>query len=454
MYQTSEKSTVRIAEFSAQWEGRTVDGSFPLRKLLASGETSAVFLTTYDAGPAAIKLVSAESNLESADAQLARWRVAAKLSHPNLMRILSTGRCELDDMALLYIVMEYAEENLSQVLPDRSLTAAETREMLEPTLGALAYVHGQGFVHAHLKPANIMAVSDRLKISSDGLCRIGVSDGRAASPYDPPEHATGGVSPAGDVWSLGMTLVEVLTQHLPAGGIVPRDLPEPFAGIARGCLERNAADRWTVQKISEHLTASATPVPPLPSRRRRYLAPSGVLILLVLLVVIVVGVIIQHSETGAPPPAPAVSAIATPAPPPPAEPEPKPVAKKAAPVTKAPEPKSEPAPVTAPDPASTVPASGIAAQPLPEITEQAKSTIHGRVRLTVRVEVDPSGAVRDAKLDSPSTSKYFGERALVAARQWKFEPIVVNGSEVGQRWRLRFEFLKTGTKVQPQRVSP
>src|ERR1700684_2989148 len=108
---TCEKSIVRIAEFSEQWEGRTIDGAFPLRKFLGGSETSAVYLTTYDARNAAIKFVPADSPA-AADAQLALWRDASRISHPNLMRIFSTGRCELDEIPLLYIVMERAEEDL------------------------------------------------------------------------------------------------------------------------------------------------------------------------------------------------------------------------------------------------------------------------------------------------------------------------------------------------------
>src|SRR5580658_4346627 len=233
MYQTSEKPIVRIAEFSAQWEGRTVD-AFPLRQILGSGEASAVFLTTHDGRNAAIKLIPADP--QNDQARLAQWQDAQKLSHPNLIRIFSTGRAELDGQPLLYIVTDRAEEDLSEVLPDRSLTAVEAREMLEPTLSALEYVHRLGFVHTRLQPSNIMAVEDCLKISSDTLLRAGTKDSSPATPYDPPERATDAVSPAGDIWSLGVTLVEVLTQRRPSNGIVPADLPEPFAGIARGCL--------------------------------------------------------------------------------------------------------------------------------------------------------------------------------------------------------------------------
>src|SRR5271166_3895517 len=215
MYQSSEKQTVRIAEFSAQWEGHTVDGGFPLGQFLGNGENSAVFLTQWEERPAAIKLLHKDPG--KADAQLAQWRAAAKLSHPNLIRIFAMGRCELDALPLLYLAMEYADEDLSQVLPYRSLSAEETGEMLPPALGALEYLHKQGFVHAHLRPSNIMAVDDCLKLSSDGVCRAGAKDEIAPTAYDPPERLSGVLSPAGDVWSLGMTLIEVLTGRRPSG---------------------------------------------------------------------------------------------------------------------------------------------------------------------------------------------------------------------------------------------
>ena len=73
-------------------------------------------------------------------------------------------------------------------------------------------------MHGHIKPANVMAVGDLIKISSDGLCGAGESSRvlGATSIYAAPEIADGGgMSPASDVWSLGMTLVEALTQSPP-----------------------------------------------------------------------------------------------------------------------------------------------------------------------------------------------------------------------------------------------
>src|SRR2546422_9400834 len=99
--------------------------------------------------------------------------------------------------------MEYAGEDLSQMLPHRPLTPAEARDMLAPALDALAYVHGKGFVHGHLKPANIMAIDDQLKLSSDGLCRMGESSGgrRKTRGYGPPPAGRGKSSPGRGLWA-------------------------------------------------------------------------------------------------------------------------------------------------------------------------------------------------------------------------------------------------------------
>src|SRR5713226_2952265 len=120
----------------------------PLAPALRGADESAVFLTEYgqpQRQKAAIKLISAAAT--SPELQLSRWRRAAKLPHPHLIRLFQVGRCELDNTSLVFVVMEYAEEDLSQVLPERPLTPAEARAMFKPTLDALAFLHEKGFVH-------------------------------------------------------------------------------------------------------------------------------------------------------------------------------------------------------------------------------------------------------------------------------------------------------------------
>src|SRR5207237_1348299 len=130
-----------------RWQGRVVAGQFLLHEYLGGSEHSAVFLTERKGGPqkAALKLIATDPT--DAYVQLARWSAAAKLSHPHLIRLFETGRCELDGVQLLFVVMEYAEENLSQIIPQRPLTTEEAREMTGNALDALGYLHDKGLVH-------------------------------------------------------------------------------------------------------------------------------------------------------------------------------------------------------------------------------------------------------------------------------------------------------------------
>ena len=318
-----------MTEAATKQMGQVVDGKFRLGQFVGGNDRSSVFLVDYDGQEvpkAAIKLIPADS--VDAPAQLARWKQAAKLSHPHLIRLLQMGRCELDHTPMLYVVMEYAEENLSQVVARRPLSPAEARDILGPVADALAYVHSKGFVHCRLKPANIMADDDLLKISSDGLCRIGEYSGSLGKPgaYDPPEAAGGRISPAGDVWSLGMTLAEVLTQRLPAWErtnqaepSLPSNLPPEILDLARHCLRRDPQLRWTVADIAARLQQNS-PAPPrqiTPSPESSFANPraiGGVVLAGVALAAILGGLLLFRNHSPNQPAAPV--AVQQPAQPP------------------------------------------------------------------------------------------------------------------------------------------
>ena len=161
------------------WVGRVIDGRFPLLEWLGSTEQAGVFRTELK-GPqpqrAVIRLMPA--NAENAEKRLRDWASAAKLSHPHLMRIFESGRTPVGGAELLYVVTEFADESLAQVIPERPLSAGEAREMLVPMLDALSYLHGQGMVHGHIKPSNVMVAGDRLKLPVENI----QSAGRSAKP--------------------------------------------------------------------------------------------------------------------------------------------------------------------------------------------------------------------------------------------------------------------------------
>ena len=248
-----------MTEDWTKWEGLVIDRVFPLRRFLGRSNHSVVFLTehtAHDLPDAAIKLIPADPAME--EAQLSRWRIAAALSHPHLIRIFDSGRCRLGGHPFLFVVMEYGEQTLAQILPHRALTADEAREMLLPTLDALAFLHGKNLVHGQLKPPNVLVVDDRVKLSSDNVRPAGDSSAITAEPslYDSPEAEEGRIAPAGDIWALGVTIVQALTQSSPAWPDERREivswsaaLPSAFVSIVRRCLSRYPAGRPAITDL-------------------------------------------------------------------------------------------------------------------------------------------------------------------------------------------------------------
>ena len=463
-----------------RWEGQVINGVFPLRRFLGASDHSAVFLTEYTAHNlpnAALKLVQTVPNL--ARAQLGHWTTAATLSHPHLMRLLEAGRCQLGGLQFLFVVMEYAEQTLSQILPQRALTPDEVREMLLPTLRALAFLHGRNLVQGQLKPSNILVVEDQLKLASDTVRPAGESTANIAksSVYDPPEAKDGSFSAAGDIWGLGITMVEALTQHPPSWSDSKFEtasfsaaLPPPYVEIVRQCLNRNPGNRPTVADVESKINQAAIPVsvpevlvsipqplmsipkpvvrevpdrstPPKESPKQ----PLFVLAIAVLLVVVVAvwaGLHVLRSQTSLERVAPSTAAsqnseTSLSAPP-----------KTSMPSSNAKSADSTSAPSRLVSHLSDQPAQPLANrspsvfhEEIPDVPRRARDTIRGHIKVAVRVTVDSSGNVVDETLENRGPSKYFARLATEAARKWKFAPA---DNQDSRKWLLRFEFTRGG----------
>ena len=440
-----------------QRELQVIDGRFALRQYLGGSDHSAVFLTERGKPRpvrAAIKLVPVST---AGDDQLALWQAVAKLSHPNLLQIFESGRCQFDNEPYFYLVMEYADEDLSQIVPSRTLSTAEAQDMLPPVIEALRYLQEKGFAHGRVKPSNIMAVNDQLRLASDGVCRAGECRRRAAEPsvYDAPEAAKSGPSPAADVWSLGMTLVEVLTQRPPmregAEGelLLPQTMPVPFREIAGNCLRRDPEKRWTLDQIDQRLRpakpqatakphAAAKPTPKLvpkpespPSRindlsasaQRKWLKPV-IAALVVLAAIFIVIKFVGRTSVNSPAPSGTNTAVEVPGNAGARNPS-----AGASSVDRRGSPRA---------------ASGVVEQVMPDVSRGALNTVQGTIKVNLRVNVDPSGEVSDVRFARRGPSDYFARKSMEAARKWKFAP------GAARAWILHFEFRRSGTRVIPQ----
>jgi TonB family protein len=545
------------------WEGQAVDG-FPLRQYLGGSGRSAVYLTELgNSGgqSAAIKFIPSSA---AADAQLARWRVAGELNHPHILQLIRVGRCQFANADFLYVVMEYAEENLAEIFPQRALEPDETRGVVDAVLNALEYLHGQGLAHTRIKPSNIMAVGDQLKISSDTLCEIGSAPLAMpeTSVYAAPESAAAPIAPAADVWSLGIAVVQALTQRTPTVKNqartelpVPETIPPPFLEIARRSVQLDPARRASLKEIAALLNPSQTPHRQIPMalpvaepvvveakpekkslasqqvsvtphtlfgnaptraaakpapRKSRMAIPilaASIVLAAILLAPRMLNRFSQlqpHADTVQPTIEPASSALTPPAETAGAE---KPT--KQAPLGPAAPTRAEnrlekrgSEKVTAKENSSALPRGNITAgegserprdksakatepragnnsegnvpsgstpakaatsnaargavlyQVVPDVSQRARDTILGKVRVDVKLKVDAAGNVVNADLVNDDGSRYFADRAVQVAQRWLFTPPEVDGRAVPSEWLLRFEFSPTTTKVFPTQTSP
>lgn len=448
---------MRNVEEWKTWEGRVIDGRFSLRQWLGGSDHSAVFLTErpgHASERAAIKLIVA--NAADSDILLARWRAAAQLSHPHLIRIFDGGHTNLDETPVLYVVTELAEEDLSQILPQRPLTPAEIGNLLPPLLDTLSYLHAKGLVHGRIKPSNVQAVDDQLKLSADEIrssseVSLGEASFTASNPgrrdvFDAPETAAGIVTPAGDLWSVGATIVAAMMQKMPIAGDESQldpglleTIPQPFRGIVRECLHLDPQRRCSIDAIRARLEPPGRSVPAEPelvstrssmssARRSRY--GWRILLSAIVLFVFAIGLRFFYKGAAQQPSANEAPAIKAEAPPTPSPP-----------------------PFT-PAPAKPVAGTGgdVIRRVVPEIPKSARNTITGTIKVSVRVEVDPYGKVTAAHLTSPGPSRYFANLALKAAREWEFSPPNVGGQAGASIWMLHFRFSRTSTDVSPEQV--
>ena len=167
-------------------------------------------------------------------------RAVARLSHPNIVTVIDRG---VDD-GRQYIVFEYVEgENLKELVQRTGrLPVRRALELALAVADGLSFAHEHGLVHRDVKPQNVLLSREgELKVTDFGIARsLHVEHGvtqtgtvLGTSEYLAPEQASGKpVSPATDVYSLGVVLWELLAGDVPFEGenfvaVALRHLNEP-----------------------------------------------------------------------------------------------------------------------------------------------------------------------------------------------------------------------------------
>jgi eukaryotic-like serine/threonine-protein kinase len=268
-------------------------------------------------------------------------RMAAALSHPNLVAVYDVG----DEDGVPYIVMEYVDgETLAELMArEGPLPPGRAVDLLLQVCAGLEHAHAAGLVHRDVKPQNVMVRGDgAVKIADFGIARtmqatqltqVGTVLGTAA--YLAPEQASGEpVTAAADIYSLGAVAYELLSGRMPyefqtlTELVVKQQEPPPplteapeLDGPVRRCLAYDPEDRpRSAAELARELAAASPepPTEPLPAAQvtaaTEVMAPSRTIHIsrrallaigaLVAAALIVLGLAIAYDGDGDPSPEP------------------------------------------------------------------------------------------------------------------------------------------------------
>ncbi len=200
---------------------------------------------------------------------LSEAQAAAGLMHPNVVNVYDVGQ----DRGLYYMVMELVEGiTLKDYIEKKGrISPKETISISIQMVTGLQAAHNQHIIHRDIKPQNIIISKDgKVKVTDFGIARATTSTQTISTSvmgsvhYTSPEQARGGVvDQKSDIYSIGITMYEMVTGHVPFDGdstvtvalkhlqeeiIAPgeevSDLPYSLECIIMKCTQKNPALRY------------------------------------------------------------------------------------------------------------------------------------------------------------------------------------------------------------------
>jgi len=146
-------------------EGRQLNGRWELGRLVRpEGRTAWFAATATDGKPLTLSITEA---LNDEEELLERLRAAAEIHSPHVVAVRESFLTRVDDTPVVLAAMEPTDENLGDVLRERTLCMAEAQGLLESLSRGLAAIHAHGMTHGRMEPASVLAMGDTIKLRSD-----------------------------------------------------------------------------------------------------------------------------------------------------------------------------------------------------------------------------------------------------------------------------------------------
>ncbi|KAB1930777.1 protein kinase [Micromonospora sp. ALFpr18c] len=212
-------------------------------------------------------------------------QAAARLCHPNITNVYDYGESEQVGLTVPYVVMELVDgASLANRLGrEGRLPWREAVTIAAEVSSALATAHARGVVHRDVTPGNVMLTSTGVKVVDFGISALvgesekGPDGALLGTPaYLAPERLDNGqVSPATDVYAVGLLLYRMLTGRLPWQASTTTQmlrahmyndpdpmppvpgLPDEVTDLVRRCLAKQPADRPATAELARTLAEAA-----------------------------------------------------------------------------------------------------------------------------------------------------------------------------------------------------
>lgn len=286
--------------------GTEIDG-YRIHEVLGRGGMGVVYKAEDVTLSRQVALKCINQTLATDESFLRRFRsearALAQIDSPYIVQVYTLSRLEIG----LVIIMEYVEGgNLKQHVNEGGMAWTEALPLIRQMLRALEHAHSSNIIHRDIKPHNILLADaptshgNRVKMTDFGLAKVQRAGGQSRTVtqgvygslnYMSPEQVEGlgQVDHRSDIYSLGMTMYELLAGHLPfeedgttyrimrtiVEDDVPRldqfveDVPDVLVDLVMKTLEKKPDDRFqsaaemraAIDDLIEQVSGSVAPLP-------------------------------------------------------------------------------------------------------------------------------------------------------------------------------------------------
>ncbi|PWA35246.1 Protein kinase, ATP binding site-containing protein [Artemisia annua] len=264
----------------------TTEAEYETVKVLGHGNGGTVYKVVHKktSNVFALKVVHADSDPMMRRQIFREMEILRRTDSPYVVKCHEIFEKPDGDIAILMEYMDFG--TLESLLKTTGTLSEDTlADVARQVLNGLNYLHAHKIIHRDIKPANLLVNKNmKVKIADFGvskiMCRtldacnsyVGTCAYMSPERFDPDSHGSNYNGYSGDIWSLGLTMLELYLGHfpfLPAGQkpdwatlmcaicfgeppSLPQGVSDEFRSFIECCLQKDSTKRWTASQLLSH----------------------------------------------------------------------------------------------------------------------------------------------------------------------------------------------------------